>query len=73
MPFADNIVSHSLTHSQNQSHALLDILIFWSKIDQRFGKVGDAGKNETLEDFEIFNIRNTVNIVAYSVMSAGKN
>ena len=38
-----------------------------------FRKVGYEGKNETLEDFEVFNIRNTVNIVAYSVMSAGKN
>ena len=45
-------------------------------IDQQgFGKVGVEGKNETdaqLEDFEVFNVRNTVNIIAYSVMSAGK-
>ena len=44
-------------------------------IDQGFGKVGVEGKNETdaqLEDFEVFNVRNTVNIIAYSVMSAGK-
>ena len=34
--------------------------------------MADEGKNETLEDFEIFTIRNTVNIIAYSVMSAGK-
>ena len=44
--------------------------------DQGFGKVGVLeGGNETdgqLEDFEVFNVRNTVNIIAYSVMSAGK-
>ena len=42
------------------------------QIDQWSGKVGAGGENATLEDFEIFNVRNTVNIIAYSVMSAGK-
>ena len=46
---------------------------FTSCIYQGFGEVNVVGKNQTeeLEDFEVFNIRNTVNIIAYSVMSAG--
>ena len=41
--------------------------------NQGLGEVNVVGKNQTeeLEDFEVFNIRNTVNIIAYSVMSAG--
>ena len=53
------------------SYIIYIYLISWSKIDQ----VADEGKNETLEDFEMFNEmfqRQPVNIIAYSVMSAGK-
>ena len=46
---------------------------FTDYIYQGLGEVNVVGKNQTeeLEDFEVFNIRNTVNIIAYSVMSAG--
>ena len=39
--------------------------------NQGLGEVNVVGETEELEDFEVFNIRNTVNIIAYSVMSAG--
>ena len=40
---------------------------------QGLGELNVVGNNQTeeLEDFEVFSIRNTVNIIAYSVMSAG--
>jgi len=46
---------------------------FTGCIYQGLGEVNVLGGNQTeeLEDFEVFNIRNTVNIIAYSVMSAG--
>ena len=46
---------------------------FGGCIYQGKGEVNVLGENQTeeLEDFEVFNIRNTVNIIAYSVMSAG--
>ena len=54
----------------------LNISLILCNFEQGFGKVGVLeGRNETdgqLEDFEVFNVRNTVNIIAYSVMSAGK-
>ena len=40
-------------------------------IYQGKGEVNVVGETEELEDFEVFNIRNTVNIIAYSVMSTG--
>ena len=51
-----------------------DFIKVWTGcIYQGLGEVNVVGKNQTeeLEDFEVFNIRNTVNIIAYSVMSTG--
>ena len=44
---------------------------FTGCIYQGLGEVKGGNQTEELEDFEVFNIRNTVNIIAYSVMSTG--